>query len=49
MSVKAVDDVFGLFGALYGSEGMESAWNTGIFALATLLETGVEFVACGLC
>ena len=49
MSVKAVDDVLGLFGTLFGSEGMGSAWNTSIFALAKLLGTGVEVVACGLC
>jgi hypothetical protein len=49
MSVKAVDDVLGLFGMLFGSDGMGNAWNTSIVALASLLETGVEVVACGLC
>lgn len=49
MSVKAVDDLLGLFGTLFGSEGMGNAWNTGIVALTSLLETGVEVVACGLC
>ena len=48
MSVKAFDDVFKVFGTLFGSEG-GSAWNTGIFALAQFLEIGVEVVVCGLC